>query len=146
MMNPPRKSADGAMVIKGDPGTKDTDPTFHRGHESITADGWTTVDLPGGVAGVYLQDLWWQTKDAQLGDLVSVIIALVSDNTEVASFGACNVLMARDSAGWSPENAKASVFLTSTLIPAGTKCRIRYFAAGTALGTRELLCDCLVHE
>ena len=153
--NPPRKTPDGAMATKGDAGTATTDPKFYRDAKAVTGNGWNGPwDMSGATAGKMLQDFWFQTKDAFLGDYVSVII--VSDgtdtethgaeNTQVGGFGECNVLMARDANGWSVQNDEAARFLTSYTIPAGLKIRFRYWAAGTDEPDREVLYDWLVHE
>jgi hypothetical protein len=154
MLNPPRLSADRALDAKIDPGTADTDPKFYCAHKTVTVDGWSTWDFTGVTSGKYLQDFWFQTKDAHLGDKVSVIFASDGtdtgtygvNNTEVASFGECTVNMQQDASGWSPVVDKAAQFQTSKYIPAGLKVRVKYYATGSSLGNRELLFDALLHE
>lgn len=142
------------MRTKGDPGTETTDPKFYCGHQTVSSDGWSTWDMTGVTSGKMLQCMWFQTKDAFLDDKVEMIFAsdgtdvgtYGATNNEIASFGECNVQMFCCASGWSPEDGKGAIFQTSKLIPAGLKCRIKYYAAGTSQGTRELLWDALVHQ
>jgi hypothetical protein len=153
VQNTGRTSVDGALVVKQDPGTPDTDPKFYPHSFAVpTTSGvhWFDLSIPQNGTS-RMQYLAIQVRGPVLGDRVDVVFRAdnsgttgAPENTVLADFGGIHPSMHLDSAGWSVERREPRDQGSAKLVPAGVKVSIRYNAADAA--GRDLIVDACCHE
>lgn len=135
---------DGALRVKQDPGNSETDPKFYPNTFTVpttAGDHWFDLDCP---AGSLLQYLSVQVKDPAVGDVIGVRFRLISDDTEVGSFGGINPSYHVDASGWSLPRRAPKDQGSAKEVPAGVKVSIKFTSADAA--GRTLAVDACCHE
>jgi len=147
-----RRSDDGALVVKQDPGTPDTDPRFYPHRFKIPAAGvhWFDLGIPKDGTS-RMQYLITQIRGAVLGDLLEVLFrsdgtvpAYGPADTVLQTFGGISPTMATDAGGWSTPRREPQDQGSAKRVPAGVKVSIRYTAADAA--GRDVVVDACCHE
>jgi hypothetical protein len=147
-----RHSSDGALIVKGDPGTEDTDPKFYPHHFTIgLASGatWHDLNIPSDGTS-RMQYLTIQVRNPVLGDMVEVLFRANASgeiaplDTVLGTFGGICPAFHTDANGWSLPRREPQDQGSAKLVPNGAKVSIR-FTAGDASG-RDLIIDAACHE
>jgi hypothetical protein len=148
-----RLTPDGAVAMKIDPGTADTDPKFYPYNLTVADAEPVYLDLTDLTPGRRIQGVLFQVKGAKFGDKLDVLFASdgtfpnpapppenLPENTPLQSFGPINAPLN----GGSPFIQREIMFNTSKPIPPGVKVRFCYDA--TDADPREVTIDCLAHQ
>lgn len=143
----PEHTSDGALRVKLEPGTPDTDPKFYL-HRWTTAgaagDEW--FDVSPAFAGKLIQGVMYQIENPVYGDEIDVAFRSDGSNvpvfgpadTLIQSFGPCNV---PQGAGWQKDKV---LFDTTKQVPAGLKVSFKYTSADVTV--HNLCVDFLMYE
>lgn len=145
------RTADGAIIVRQEPGTIATDPKFRCGNFTVpSAAGRHLFDLPVPV-GALMQYLTAQVKGVKLGDRLEVVFRSNGTvpqfgpaGTELQTFGEIHPPMYVDGNGWSPPRREPQEIGSAKAIPAGVKVSVAYTSIDAA--GRDLIVDVCCHE